>query len=70
MSQASRDPADLVAQLQELRARIERLESRTGPRRFTTAARPPASELPGVIIYNTTTAKHQGSNGAAWTDLY
>lgn len=64
------DPTDLVAQVQELRRQVEALASRTGARSFTTADRPAASSMPGAIIFNLTTLKHEGSNGASWNALY
>jgi hypothetical protein len=70
MSEYSR-PMDVAQAFAVLERRIAVLElSGAQPRRFTTATRPAAVTMPGAIIYNTTTAKHQGSNGSAWSDLY
>lgn len=37
---------------------------------YTTTGRPDATQNEGMIIYNSTTSKHQGSDGATWNDLY
>jgi hypothetical protein len=61
------DIADAFAAMQQ---RLAALEAAIGVRRFTTVLRPAASALPGAVIFNLTTLKHEGSNGAAWTALY
>lgn len=70
MGRPATDPTDLVAQLQDLKQRVERLEGRTGIRAFTTAQRPPASSLPRTLIANLTTGKVEWSDGANWQPLY
>lgn len=37
---------------------------------YATAERPDATQNEGMIIYNSTTSKHQGSDGSTWNDLY
>lgn len=64
------DPTDLVAQLQDFKQRIERLEGRTGIRAFTAASRPAAAALPRTLIANLTTGKVEWSDGAVWNPLY
>lgn len=61
---------DLAAQIQELMRRVEKLESRTGVRKYAAADRPPAAQMKGAVIFNLTTGKHEGSDGAAWNALY
>jgi hypothetical protein len=69
MSDYRRD-LDVADAFADLERRLTALEVALGVKRYTTAARPAASALPGAIILNTTTAKHEGSNGAAWNALY
>ena len=40
------------------------------PPRMTTAQRDLIAAVAGLVIYNTTTNKHQGHNGTAWQDFY
>lgn len=70
MGKAATDPSDIVAQLQELMQRVERLESRRGVRKYAAADRPPAASMKGAVIFNLTSSKHEGSDGANWNALY
>lgn len=63
-------PVGLVAEIQRLQKRVAVLERAVGTQRFTTANRPPAASMPGAIIFNTTTGKHEASDGTAWNALY
>jgi hypothetical protein len=69
VSDYNRNP-DFIEVINEMKQQIADLQVATRPLFFATGARPAASTMPGAIIYNTTTAKHQGSNGVTWTDLY
>lgn len=40
------------------------------PPKVSNSGRSGLSTVPGAIIYNTSTNKHQGFNGSAWFDLY
>ena len=40
------------------------------PPRMTTAQRDAITPVAGLMIYNTTTNKHQGYNGTTWNDFY
>jgi hypothetical protein len=40
------------------------------PPRMTTAQRDLITPVAGMVIYNTTTNKHQGYNGTTWNDFY
>ena len=40
------------------------------PPRMTTAQRDAISAVAGLVVYNTTTNKHQGFNGTTWNDFY
>jgi len=37
---------------------------------MTTAQRDLITPVAGMVIYNTTTNKHQGYNGTTWNDFY
>lgn len=39
-------------------------------KQMTTAERDAMAAEAGMVIYNTTTSKHQGYNGTAWWDFY
>jgi hypothetical protein len=70
MSDYNRNP-DLADMLTTMQRRIEALErtvsgSLIAPP-YTTAGRPSAIGRDGAIIFNTTTGKHEGSNGTTWT---
>lgn len=68
MSEYSRD-FDMAQALAAMERRLAALETAAGIRRFTTATRPAAASMTGAIILNTTTGRHQGSNGTSWLDL-
>jgi len=40
------------------------------PPRITTATRDALTPVEGMVIFNTTTKKHQGYNGTTWNDFY
>lgn len=71
MSDYNRNP-DVVSAFAELERRIADFEvsARGIPPAYTTALRPAASTMPRAIIFNTTTGKHEGSDGATWNALY
>ncbi len=49
------------------------LQSTTGafiPNKLTTAQRDALTAVAGMVIFNTTTNKHQGYNGTTWNDFY
>lgn len=61
---------DLIEWLHTLQQRVAALETTKLPPRYTTATRPAPSTVKGLIIFNDTTGKHEGSDGAAWFALY
>lgn len=64
-------PGDLISEVRDLIKRVERIErSQSVSPQYTTAERPFAANEPGLIIFNLTTNKHQGSDGTAWQDMY
>lgn len=69
MSDYLRGP-DVAAALAAIERRVMALELAAGIQRLPTSLRPAASVMPGAIIFNTTTAKHEGSNGTSWNALY
>lgn len=69
MSRVERTP-DEVDVILELLDRVKRLERRRGAPHVTTATRPAAADARGMIVFNTDTSRHQGSNGTTWNDLY
>jgi hypothetical protein len=70
MSDYNRNP-DVVGALAELDRRIADLEVQTRSLpEFTTAARPSASTMRKVFIFNTTTNKPEFSDGTTWNALY
>lgn len=64
-------PPDFVREYQALVARVERLENRpTNPLpTYTDTTRPPAANVPGLLIRNTTSGTVQWSNGVTWAAL-
>lgn len=64
-------PVDLAATILDLRRRVAELERRqTNPLpAFTTAARPAAASVPGLVIRNLTTGTAEFSNGSTWATL-
>ncbi len=62
-----RSNPDIAEAFKALEQRIANLEA-ARVRRFGTD-RPPASQMPGAIIFNTTTSKHELSNGSTWDTL-
>lgn len=62
-------PQDIAALIGDLQRRIAALEAGTPIRAYTTALRPAASAVRGMVIFNTTTLRHQGSDGTSWLDL-
>ena len=69
--QRENDPLGAAEVIRQLNVRISALERTVPIKHYTTVARPAAAATnKGWIIYNTTTNKHQGSNGSAWNDLY
>lgn len=70
MAQSQRQ-LSIIDKIRDLGNRITTLErSESVPPSYTDADRPAASTAPALIIFNTTTSKHQASNGATWSDLY
>ena len=69
MSDPERLPG-LVQQIRDLAARVEALPRTKRVPQYTTARRPAAADMEGEIIYNTTDSKHQGSDGATWSNMY
>lgn len=69
MSQAVLPP-DIAAHLRVISDRLAIAERAAIVRFYTTATRPAAAALKGAIIFNTTTLKHEGSNGTTWNALY
>ncbi len=61
---------EFAGELSTLVRRVAALEIAAGVRRYTTAGRPPAAPHVGDIIFNTSTLKHEGSNGTTWNALY
>lgn len=71
MAQQPGRQEDVVDLIRSLTARVERIErSQSVPPRYSAANRPAAADVPGLVIYNTTTLKHQGSNGTIWNDFF
>ena len=64
-------PPDFIREFDGLRAKVQALETQpTNPvPTYTTANRPAASSVPYLVIYNTTSAAFEGSNGSAWLAL-
>lgn len=67
---APKQDTDLESQVKALQRDVEALVQRSGTRHYATADRPPAPGVKGMVIFNLTTLKHQGSNGVVWNDLY
>lgn len=73
MGRVNRPPDDLEGWLQELNVTVERLAKQSGVPTLSTAQRDrltPIARFEGAIIYNSTTHRHEGCNGAAWNALY
>ena len=65
------DSDDIVGVVRDLIKRVERLErSESVSPAYTTVERPAAADAPRLIIFNSTTSKHQASDGSAWHDIY
>ena len=60
----------LVELLERIEVRLAKLEARPAVNTYTSSTLPAASTVPGAVIFNSTTSKHQGSDGTTWSDLY
>lgn len=63
-------PPTLPGLFRELQTRLSRLERRATIGKYTTTSRPNAADAQGTIIFNTTTGKHEASDGVTWNVLY
>jgi len=63
-------PQGLQRWAADIDRRLSALERRLVIRHYASADRPDPTTSEGMLIYNTTTSKGQGSNGATWNDLY
>lgn len=61
------DVADALAVMQR---RLAALEQSVAVRQYDTPTRPAAAGAKGAVIFNTTTGKHEGSDGTSWNALY
>lgn len=61
---------DLTIELQALQRRLAALEQAQAVHQYSTATRPAASTCKGAIVFNTTTGKHEGSDGTSWNPLW
>lgn len=66
-------PPDTLDEIKRIRERTSALVNTATIPFYTTTgagARPAASTVKGLIIFNTTTGKHEGSDGVLWNPLY
>lgn len=69
MSEAIYAP-DLGSELVALASRIAGLEAAIGMQQYAAANRPPAANHRGGLLYNSTTGRHEGSDGSKWRPLH
>lgn len=64
------DPSDIVARLLALERKVAQLAQRGKTRKFASVNRPDPAKVTGMVIFNLTTKKHEGSDGTTWQPLY
>lgn len=63
-------PPNLFDDIRRINERISALVNSQAVAQYATAGRPDPAKVKGLIIFNTTTNKHEGSDGSSWNPLY